>query len=110
MKKIIIALFAVALPMMMQAQSEGLISKKTFKGQNSDMSFYAAKGAIPEEGGKVVFKDVISAPGKNKEDMRPSDSYAIAAIMKRLKEWEKSEGRRRIPIYGLQRLYIRKSG
>ncbi len=42
--------------------------------------------------------------------MRPSDSYAIAAIMKRLKEWEKSEGRRRIPIYGLQRLYIRKSG
>jgi hypothetical protein len=48
--------------------------------------------------------------GKNKEDMRPSDSYAIAAIMKRLKEWEKSEGRRRIPIYGLQRLYIRKSG
>ena len=68
MKNIIIALFAVALPMMMQAQSEGLISKKTFKGQNSDMSFYAAKGAIPEEGGKVVFKDVISAPGKNKED------------------------------------------
>ena len=48
--------------------------------------------------------------GKNKEDMRPSDSYAIAAIMKRLKEWEKSEGRSRIPIYGLQRLYIRKSG
>ena len=69
MKKIIIALFAVALPMMMQAQSEGLISRKIFKGQNSDMSFYAAKGAIPEEGGKVVFKDVISAPGKNKEDI-----------------------------------------
>ena len=69
MKKIIIALFAVALPMMMQAQSEGLISRKIFKGQNSDMSFYEAKGAIPEEGGKVVFKDVISAPGKNKEDI-----------------------------------------
>ena len=46
--------------------------------------------------------------GKNKEDMKPSDSYAIAAIMKRLKGWEKSEGRRRIPIYGLQRLYVRK--
>ena len=46
--------------------------------------------------------------GKNKEDMKPSDSYAIAAIMKRLKGWEKSEDRRRIPIYGLQRLYVRK--
>ena len=46
--------------------------------------------------------------GKNKEDMKPSDSYAIAAIMKRLKGWEKSEERRRIAIYGLQRLYVRK--
>ncbi len=69
MKKIIIALFTVALPMMMQAQSEGLISRKAYKGQKSDMSFYAAKGAIPEEDGKVVFKDVISATGKSKEDI-----------------------------------------
>lgn len=47
--------------------------------------------------------------GKAKEDIRPSDSYAIAAIMKRLKNWEKSESRRRIPIYGLQRVYTRKT-
>lgn len=68
MKKIIIALFAVALPMMMQAQSEGLIARKSYKGK-ADMSVYKAKGAIPEEAGKVVFKDVISAPGKGKEDI-----------------------------------------
>ena len=68
MKKIIIALIAVALPLMMQAQREGLISKKAPKGQ-SDMSVYKAKGAVPEEAGKVVFKDVIAAPSKNKEDI-----------------------------------------
>ena len=33
------------------------------------MSVYTAKGAIPEEAGKVVFKDVIAAPGKSKEDI-----------------------------------------
>ena len=68
MKKIIIAILAVALPMMMQAQSEGLISRKAPKGK-ADMSVYTAKGAIPEEAGKVVFKDVIAAPGKSKEDI-----------------------------------------
>ena len=68
MKKIIIAILAVALPMMMQAQSEGLLGRKATKGK-ADMSIYTAKGAIPEEAGKVVFKDVISAPGKSKEDL-----------------------------------------
>lgn len=69
MKKILIALMAVALPMMMQAQSEGLFSRKTPKGQKADLSAYAAKGAVPEENGKVVFKGVIAAPGKTKDDI-----------------------------------------
>ena len=68
MKKIIIALIAVALPLMMQAQREGLLSRKAPKGK-SEMSVYTAQGAIPEEAGKVAFKDVIAAPGKNKEDI-----------------------------------------
>ena len=68
MKKIIIAIMAVALPLMVQAQSEGLISRKAQKGK-SDMSVYTAKGAVPEEAGRVVFKDVIAAPGKGKEDI-----------------------------------------
>ena len=46
--------------------------------------------------------------GKAKEDIQPKDSYAIAAIMKRIKNWEKSEVRKRIPGYGMQRIYIRK--
>lgn len=46
--------------------------------------------------------------GKPKEDIKSSDSYAIAAIMKRLKDWEKKEDRKRVPIYGRQRIYERK--
>lgn len=69
MKKIIIALFVAAVPMMMQAQSTGLFGRKSIKSQKADQSAYAVKGAIPEEAGKVVFKDVISAPGKTKDEI-----------------------------------------
>lgn len=68
MKKILIALIAMALPLMMQAQSEGLFARKNIKA-TKDMSVYEVRGAVPEENGKVVFKDVITAPGKTKEDM-----------------------------------------
>ena len=47
--------------------------------------------------------------GKAKADIQPKDSYAIAAIMKRMKEWEKSKDRQRIPFYGQQRVYVRKT-
>ena len=33
---------------------------------------------------------------------------AIAAIMVQMEDWEKSLGRQRIPIYGMQRLYLRR--
>lgn len=46
--------------------------------------------------------------GKAKEDIKPADSYAISAIMKRLKEWEKTGKRGYTGKYGQQRLYIRK--
>ncbi|MCC8175419.1 MAG: virulence-associated E family protein, partial [Bacteroidales bacterium] len=45
--------------------------------------------------------------GKGKEDIKPSDSYAIATIMLHIEGWTKTEERRRLPIYGLQRLYKR---
>ena len=45
--------------------------------------------------------------GKNKEDMKPSDSYAISAIMARLPGWEKAGRAARLPIYGKQRVYTR---
>ena len=45
--------------------------------------------------------------GKRKEDIRPSDSYAIASIMLRIEGWQKTDVRERQTIYGLQRLYKR---
>lgn len=45
--------------------------------------------------------------GRKKEDLRPADSYAIAAIMSRFSEWQRQPKPQRIPIYGLQRVYKR---
>ncbi len=45
--------------------------------------------------------------GKGKEEMRPSDSYAISTIMVRIEGWEKTDKSRRSPIYGKQRIYMR---
>ena len=45
--------------------------------------------------------------GKPKEDIKPSDSYAIAAIMLRMEGWRKTDERESQPIYGRQRLYKR---
>lgn len=68
MKKIFIALFAL-LPLMAQAQSEGLFARKRIKSTEADQSKYAMKGAVPEVDGKVVFSDVIAIPGKTKADI-----------------------------------------
>ena len=46
--------------------------------------------------------------GKLKEDFKPSDSYAISAIMARLTSWEKTGSSMRLSIYGKQRIYKRK--
>ncbi len=69
MKKLIIALCVATLPMMMSAQSEGLFARKKIKAASADMTIYKAKGAVPEENGVVMFKDVIAAPGKTKDDI-----------------------------------------
>ena len=45
--------------------------------------------------------------GKNKEDLRPQDSYNISAIMVRMRGWQKTADRLYLPIYGRQRVYVR---
>ena len=45
--------------------------------------------------------------GKRREDMKPSDSYAIAAIMEKIEGWDRTGKPRRLPIYGRQRIYER---
>lgn len=69
MKKFIITLFTIAFPLLINAQSEGLIAKKSIKKTEQDMAMYTAPGAIPEENGKVVFKEIISFPGKTQEEL-----------------------------------------
>ncbi|CUH96378.1 hypothetical protein P22_2468 [Propionispora sp. 2/2-37] len=45
--------------------------------------------------------------GKKQEDLKPVDSYAIAAIMERIEGWEKTGKHISLPIYGKQRYYHR---
>ena len=68
MTKIFIAFFTL-LPLMANAQSEGLFARKRIKSTEADQSKYAAPGAVPEKDGKVVFSDVIAVPGKSKADI-----------------------------------------
>lgn len=43
--------------------------------------------------------------GNALSSIKPSDSYAIAAIMIKIEGWEKSGKRKKIPLYGQQRMY-----
>ena len=40
-------------------------------------------------------------------DMKPADSYALAALMVRVKNWKRTDKTVRVPIYGRQRIYER---
>ena len=44
---------------------------------------------------------------RNPSDMKPADSYAIAALMVRFHNWKRTEKVQRLPLYGRQRLYER---
>ena len=41
------------------------------------------------------------------QDLKPSDSYAIAALMTQINGWERTNDRKTLHIYGKQRLYQR---
>jgi predicted P-loop ATPase len=43
---------------------------------------------------------------RNLADMKPTDSYAIVALMTQVDGWERTSRRMRIPIYGQQRMYV----
>ena len=45
---------------------------------------------------------------RNLSEMKPADSYAIAALMTQVDGWERTNDRCRQPMYGRQRLYRRK--
>jgi len=45
--------------------------------------------------------------GRNLSDMKPADSYAIAALMTQVAGWRKAEKLMSLPLYGRQRVYER---
>ena len=44
---------------------------------------------------------------RNLSDLKPADSYAIAALMMKVGGWKRTNKVRRLPVYGRQRLYER---
>lgn len=45
--------------------------------------------------------------GKKLDEMMPKDSYALSAIMEKIGGWRRCKKAKRIPLYGLQRIYER---
>jgi colicin import membrane protein len=84
-RKVILSVFvAASLPFCVEAQSQGLFSKKKIQTQK-DISEYM-HGAVPEVNGKVVFSQIIASPGKNKTDL-----YNLIATWASLRYLPKSE-------------------
>ena len=85
----------------------------------SDMDIYARQEYIrdpdaPVQPKGMVRRDAVSnleiwceCFGKRKEDIKPADSYAIAAMMLHIEGWHKTDERKTQPLYGQQRLYRR---
>ena len=85
----------------------------------ADMDIYARQEYIrdpdaPVQPKGMVRRDAVSKLeiwcecfGKRKEDIKPADSYAIAAMMLHIEGWHKTDERKTQPLYGQQRLYRR---
>ena len=70
-------------------------------------------GSPSHDGGKV--RDEVSNAeiwcecfGRSLQELKPSDSYGIAAMMSQIPGWERTSLVRRQPIYGRQRIYCRR--
>ncbi len=48
--------------------------------------------------------------GREPSDLKPTDSYSIAALMTQIDGWKRTEKIRELPNYGRQRLYLRVEG
>ena len=79
----------------------------------SRRSYIADKNAPTSPIGKVRRETVSNAEiwsecfGRNLAELKPVDSYALAALMTRVSGWQRTKVKKRIPIYGEQRLYSR---
>jgi predicted P-loop ATPase len=76
-------------------------------------SFLADKNAPASPVGVVRRETVSNAEiwvecfGRGLPELKPADSYALAALMTRVSGWQRTKVKKRLPIYGEQRLYAR---
>ena len=72
---------------------------------------HGSEFGMPEHKGAVMRTEVSNAEiwcecyGKPLQELKPTDSYSIAALMAQLPNWERTTSIKRQPIYGRQRLY-----
>lgn len=84
----------------------------------ADMDLFARRSflsgnefGVPDHTGGVLRTEVSNAEiwcecfGKNLQDMKPADSYTIAAMMSQIPGWERTTEIKKLPLYGRQRLY-----
>ena len=80
-----------------------LLSRRSFLSGN--------EFGVPEHTGGELRTEVSNAEiwcecfGKNLQDMKPADSYTIAAMMSQISGWERTTEIKKLPLYGRQRLY-----
>lgn len=86
------------------------------------MDLYERRNWLSERDGPTAVKGEIERAdvsnveiwaecfGRNISDLKPSDSYTIAALMTQIPGWERTTKSRKLPIYGKQRLYLRNDG
>ncbi len=66
---------------------------------------------MPDRKGVVLRTEVSNAEiwcecyGKSLQELKPTDSYSIAALMAQIPGWKRTTSIKRQPIYGRQRLY-----
>lgn len=80
-----------------------LLSRRSFLSGN--------EFGVPDHTGGELRTEVSNAEiwcecfGKNLQDMKPADSYTIAAMMSQISGWERTTEIKKLPLYGRQRLY-----
>jgi hypothetical protein len=84
-----------------------------------DMDVYSRRNFITERDSPIsakgtIRRDAVSNAeiwcecfGRQLAELKPADSYAIAALMTQVNGWERSKERKRLPFYGKQRIYRR---
>jgi putative DNA primase/helicase len=83
------------------------------------MDIYARREYLSDTNSPMVAKGTVKRSsvsnaeiwcecfGRSFQDLKPTDSYAIAALMTQIPGWERTKTAQRQPIYGKQRLYTR---